>query len=58
MIFMGFTSFSLSINFLSQPARGGSRMTVWSGSILFNMFSDLSKIEKTFFKFFALFNSS
>ena len=29
----GFTSFSLSINFLSQPERGGSRITVMLGLI-------------------------
>ena len=33
MILAGLTSMSLSMSLRSQPARGGSKMTVWSGSI-------------------------
>ena len=43
MSFSGLTSRSFSINFLSQPARGGSRMTVSSGSIYLRASSDFAR---------------
>ena len=46
MIFSGFTERSFSIKAFSQPARGGSRMTVWSGSIKDKASSDLEKMGR------------
>ena len=58
MIFSGTSSRSFSISFLSQPARGGSRMTVSSGEIKERASSDFERTGVAVFIFAQFFSSS